>query len=529
MKKLILLAIIPISTSYFSLFAQDSLALQWSQVEENLGNANIYGPFLNLDSHNNIYVSGRAEFPGVDGGLKVVQYDSLGNFNWEYTFNEFAFLAEYPLGHILDSEDNSLILIRRFTGYFGTSALLKVSPEGEELWKYEYHENEPNNAGGLFLDTDEEDNVYTIGTRIDQDTNEKRHFIIKFSPSGEVIWKKEHPADVSFLLTSIHAEVSQGQVIIYYSSQNQYIIKFDQETGDFLSSSPVEVALDSGPIVKDEVGNYLKGDENGEYEIAKFDHEGHFLWEYVIPVEPVDPPSGVLTRMENLAIDTTNNIYASGYFYTDTVGWNLVTLKLNPEGELIWRNDYAGNGQFQPIPFDLDVSSDLVVVTGLVGNQGVDWDRLILLYDLDGNFIQEIRFSTPGLLFETGEDVVASGKSVYLTGISMETGLATDTSNVLTQRYDLVPIINSTQEAQLPRIDISISPNPFTELLHLHDPQGLVARYQLYDGLGKLWQAGAVNASDPILIREELPTAIYWLELLDIQGKLIGVEQVVKQ
>ena len=111
----------------------------------------------------------------------------------------------------------------------------------------------------------------------------------------------------------------------------------------------------------------------------------------------------------------------------------------------------------------------------------------------------------------------------------METGLVTDTAIVLTQRYDLVPIISTTQEASPQLLDLDVRPNPFTEQLVVRDPKRLVHHYRLTNSQGQLMQSGNLERDGLISVPSSLAPGIYWLELQNQEGQVLQVETVVRQ
>lgn len=161
-----------------------------------------------VDNENNLYVLGYFS-DTVDFDLKetvheigtvtinagcVIKYDNDANLLWTYTFEPYHNLY----GITADNDGNVYI-----TGETNTDHIFiaKLSPSGTLLWAHEIGED---NAVGLAIDCDDENNIYISGTfdnSVDFDPSDGeyiiegelfqvRTFFLKLTSEGNFVWVK---------------------------------------------------------------------------------------------------------------------------------------------------------------------------------------------------------------------------------------------------------------------------------------------------------------------------------------------------
>jgi DNA-binding SARP family transcriptional activator len=160
--------------------------------------------------------------------------------------------------------------------------------------------------------------------------------------------------------------------------------------------------------------------------------EGKKLWEWVYPGKPGDG-DGEITGM---VVDKDGNTYVTGFLDTLKQSSDMITLKLSPEGKLMWEQRYDGPihdcDRARSIAID---SKGCVLVTGDTWNGELKegrtgWDYLTIKYDPNGKELWKETWHNPE--WKTDEFAVKVAVNdrdeIFVTGTSYQTGKE-DSSN----------------------------------------------------------------------------------------------------
>ncbi len=104
--------------------------------------------------------------------------------------------------------------------------------------------------------------------------------------------------------------------------------------------------------------------------------------------------------------------------------------------------------------------------------------------------------------------------------------LVIGTYGVSAYRLNIDDLITNVSGQEEPALDFTIHPNPFKKSLNISGPIEMVDDFRLFDANGKhiMW-ADKVRLND----LPDLPSGIYYLHLLDVSGKIIAKEKVLKR
>jgi len=213
------------------------------------------------------------------------------------------------------------------------------------------------------------------------------------------------------------------------NNSNYTTIKYDQ------NGNELWVATYNGPgnsidcandIAVDSLGNvYVTGkskNSKGDYDYAtiKYDTKGNELW-----VARSNPPGTGDNHARAIAIDTSGNIYVTGYN-----GNGYATIKYDLYGNRIWIAIYD-EGMASDIAVD---SSGNVYVTGSCYGGVIKSDFATVAYNSAGNELWVARYNGPGNSWDSAYDITLdSSRNVYVTGSSYGNGTSADYATV---KYD---------------------------------------------------------------------------------------------
>jgi hypothetical protein len=189
--------------------------------------------------------------------------------------------------------------------------------------------------------------------------------------------------------------------------------EFD-ETGDatFGSDVPFWLALDPLGNVIVTGKSFLNG-SGTRFVTLKYDPNGNLLWK-------ARYTGGFESR--RVATDAAGNVYIAGT--TGSNSANYVTVKYDPNGNQLWARTYNGPSNFLDDLHSLAVTADgKVAVTGRSAGGVTTYDVATILYDTNGNELWVRRHDGAGQQ-DAGHDVAfGPAGEVYVGGYSVLTGL----------------------------------------------------------------------------------------------------------
>ncbi|EKE03081.1 MAG: hypothetical protein ACD_20C00262G0001 [uncultured bacterium] len=294
-------------------------------------------------------------------------------------------------------------------------------------WKKFYDANATDIGQGIALGSG--GNVYVAGKTYNSYYN---MMILKLDSDGNIIWNRRIDST-----TGQDHDVAYS--IVLDSNENTYIAGYSYNTADVddviailklnsdgnvlwnkrLSSDFVQTAYD---IVLDHTGSniYVAGYmftagnvDSTDLVVLKVSSAGNVLWQ-----KRYNNTSYANTQdyAFNVNIDTTGNIYVTGYTYIGTyTGRDAILLKLNPAGNVIW-----GKG-INTADDKTDVGECVKIYNGNIyyaikPSDGSDWQLGVVKLNLDGNILWGARYGTTGLDYSLWNMAIDNTGSMYLTG-----------------------------------------------------------------------------------------------------------------
>lgn len=327
------------------------------------GDKDIYGLSIALDSHGNVYITGRftdtVDFDPGNGLMTlyavafdafVLKLSSSGDFRWVRQLSSL----ENCTGESIELDSHGFVYVAGtfmgstdFDQFKGKEVLsphiykdifiLKLDPFGQFQWVKQYRNYFMGSIGNenINIDVDSEDNVYSTGIFLDSmdfdpgvdsfflssNSFEPDIFISKLDSKGNFLWAKQVGGNGMKLAKSIHLD-NQGNII--YSGIFTDIVDFDP-----------------GISTYELIGSR---EENNRHFISKLDTSGNFVW--AKQLGGWNAYSQSFDR--NITTDKKANIYISGSFAEKTdFDPGTDTMFLNSSTEIVYIAKFTEAGNFE--------------------------------------------------------------------------------------------------------------------------------------------------------------------------------------
>lgn len=280
--------------------------------------------------------------------------------SWNGTVNSY----DYALSVVMDRSENIIVVgVERGDSPFDTlGRIIKYSPTGTVLWTVSR-----TGVWPFAVTVDASSNLFIAGyERIDTD----RWLIIKYSPEGQLLWSR--------------SPVSPGA-----GAGHAYSIAVDQH-GD------VVVAGFERNDFPPRVASWL---------VMKYNQNGQLLWKRTYG----NPAGDGVTRC--VAIDAAGNVIVAGYETGHNSGQrrnNWLVRKYDPEGRLLWSRSHHGSEKVShtAIVLVVDDHNNLIVIGESSQYETGQYELMVMRkYSPDGEILWERNFEGSRGMIESNNAV----------------------------------------------------------------------------------------------------------------------------
>ena len=422
-------------------------------------------------------------------------------------------LAEERAFDMVILDDGSIITAgdRYETASFErTGYLLKVNADGNEEWNRQLTSNEE--LYGTTICQLPNGNVFISGYDYDVPNRNFGIVVAEYNETnGLPVYQKTHEFAQDTKPADCIPTSDNGAIVLSTfetsSTKTILLVKFDSN-GDTVwtklvdpfsgKETPREMALtDNGMII---TGSVSSGSNDNVFAIST-DLEGNILWQEEYPSSGISLAESVVQiPAGGFYLAGTTNAIGSG-------GLDLLVMKLDPAGQLLWAKDYGRNGS--ELGFDIDVMPDGgAALTGSAFRDDTSAfrDLALIRIDEDGEAIWTRYFGQARA--ETGHEVKVVDDQIIVCGKAD----ANETEDVAILRSDFNGNIGVGISERETSISWNIYPNPFIDqvTIQLKEQTTESILLRITDFAGKLVLETTFQ-STVTLDLQSLPVGVYFV------------------
>jgi hypothetical protein len=404
---------------------------------------------VRVDEDGNVYVAGEQWTTlSAKTDACLLKYDSLGNLGWTWRYDAHAGLREGTYGLDLDADGNPYT-----TGYVNKPGpgdtsrtyVAKHNAQGGLLWMVFYSSlGEQSFDYGSQIHLDNAGYAYVLGS-----TGYYAAQVLEYSQNGDLLWKRSSAGsgwDNAFNGISLGDDGSvavAGKLdAISFWGTDAVITKFNSlgaEEWNALYDDPESDYDQWRGVATDPAGNLIvagyssTGGTNIDFVTVKYGVDGTKIWE-----RRYDGPAGGPDSAIAVHADQCGNVYVVGGGTRLSTGSDILLLKYDSEGAILWEQWYAGSGDAVDVPriatFD---EYDNAYVAGISREGTADREIVALKYNADGVLLWDVRYTgSQGVGADVNDiDIDAQGHA-YITGTGQ---FGTGAKDFLTIKYSSRP------------------------------------------------------------------------------------------
>ncbi|HAY32838.1 MAG TPA: SBBP repeat-containing protein [Ignavibacteria bacterium] len=302
-------------------------------------------------------------------------------------------------------------------------------------WVRSYNGPVNGNDEALTHVTDNSGNIYSSGKILGSGTGFDI-YTVKYNPSGNILWERIYNGpgngnDIAYSIALDNAgnvfvtgesrgdNTDRDYVLIKYNvlGNEEWIRRYNGNSNS--AEIPVKVITDiSGNAVI--TGSSHEAGELFNVVTIKYNSDGDILW-----IKHFDGAESGNDMANDMDIDESGNIYVSGSTFTSASINDYLIIKYSGAGDELWFRSYNGtaNGNDNMTSLTLDISGNAVITGSSVG-AGTGLDIVTIKYNRSGDVLWERRFTTPTLNIEEGKDISGDNLgNIFVTGTT--TGFST--------------------------------------------------------------------------------------------------------
>lgn len=433
---------------------------EWTRAHNGSANGTDEATTLECDSAGNIYSAGKVQNSGTGFDIFAVKYNSSGILLWSDTYNGPGNGNDIAYSSALDNSGNLYVAGEsKGDNTDRDYILIKYNTTGDRQWirRYNGSNNNADIASKVILDNSGNPVITghssESGTMLDIVT-------IKYSSNGDLLWKKNYNGNANgndlsndIALDNIGDIYVAGSTLRTGTLNDLLVIKYSGEGEELWTVTYNGTANgndNAASVTADNNGNVIftgssAGSGSGlDYVTIKLSPDGGIVW-----IKRFSTTGVTFDEPKDIVSDHSGNVFVTGTSTGFSTSYDYLTVKYSSTGEEMWSKRYNGplsNNFDEPRSIEADIFGN-VYVSGLSEGSASSDDILTIKYDSQGNELWVNRYNSAAnnndaancLILDNFRNVIVSG---YLTG----TGSGRDFSLVkfsqltIMQHQDAFPV-----------------------------------------------------------------------------------------
>jgi len=363
------------STDYLVLKYNTSGNLLWSRSYDGIDNNTDRLSDMILDDSGNVYVTGSSKEGAANGYYNwlTIKYSPDGELRWKKSLDWTMHKEDIAYSITLDKDRNVFVAGYGWAlpeGYQNFDiVVVKYDNNGQQLWARSF-DSPPNHSDwGYSVVTDDSGYAYVSGY-----TYPEKIALIKYDRDGNEKWVREYPRMSGEYAIPLFSKIDkQNNIIIngYYqvSGQSNFVtLKYNRNGnlmwGRVFDSFEGDQDVCNSIYVDDSLNIYIAGRTQTwrtlhDILLIKYTPDGDTAW-----IRIYDDGISEHDEAKSITIDYLMNVYLTGetYFNHD----NIITLKYNSTGNLLWVKKYITSGSSSSSTIHLDLNNNIFICGGNV-------------------------------------------------------------------------------------------------------------------------------------------------------------------
>ncbi len=354
-------------------------------------NGNELGGAITVDNAGNVYVVTSSEGGASDYDVVIIKYNASGVQQWADRLNGSSNQVDIGSSITVDNSGNAFI-----TGYMTRTGsqkdvfAAKYNSSGTQQWIQYYNLTNLNDVGKE-IKLDNSGNVFIL-CEYQVSANNTDIAIIKYNSSGVFQFATgfNGPANGNDYAGSMAIDnagfvYTCGSCSTVSNGSDGVVVKYDnlgsQVWANTFASQNADLFDGFNDVTVDSSGNVLVCGaseiiaSNADYVLVKYNSSGAVQWSRRLNIIQNDIAAFI-------ALDQSQNIYITGTVYGLVNSFDIMTLKYDNSGTLLWQQIYT------PSPNNTDVVKGLAVdnnssvyIAGNVQNNNSTYDMAAIKYN----------------------------------------------------------------------------------------------------------------------------------------------------
>jgi uncharacterized delta-60 repeat protein len=355
----------------------------------------------------NFYDAARAVLGGTDGGIYVtgsvnyvsgtadymtIKYGPDGDTIWTRSYD---WAGDEDVAYLLAKDADGNIIVAGAAWYPETRddiAIIKYSPSGDIIWMRLYNGSASALDQPSGVTTDKSGNIYVSGVCNWEIGSTGDCLLIKYSPDGDTLWTRLYDGSGNSYDAAYAVAVDTLGYIYVAGTSRGVGTSYDYLTIKYNPDGGTEwVRKYNSEGSGWDIAHGLAVDTGrnvyvtGTSGTIKYSTYGDSLW-----YSPFEEQAQVI------ATDGSGNVYVSGWDSRIATDLDFRTVKYSPDGNTLWVRYYNGSANREDLPFDIavDVNGN-AYVTGWSTDSATGLDYLTIKYSPLGELLWQKRYNGP--------------------------------------------------------------------------------------------------------------------------------------